>query len=97
MNLSQAPTTKAEVRSVAENYYLTPTMERILHKLSDGKQHSMKELLSTLDDKMSESNSLKVIICRMRRLLRERGEDIAMERCFDRTWYRWVRIIRTTD
>ena len=55
---------------------LTPTERRMYDLLSDGKPHSIKELLGCLWDELSGTGSVAVHLCRLRKKLRPKGKDV---------------------
>ncbi len=57
----------------------TPTQQRIIDVLSDGKPHSRKELKGCLPDELAELKTVNVHIAHIRVKLRPIGEDIICE------------------
>lgn len=86
---------------------ITPTQRRILAVLADGEAHSFGELIDALGDvddrsRVYENDSvyrrLKVVVSQIRKVLREKGQDVL---CVRRSWregkgmaYRQVRLLR---
>lgn len=54
----------------------TPTQQRIVDLLSDGKPHTRKELHGCLWDELASRSMIKYHLCHIRKVLRPRGEDI---------------------
>ena len=57
----------------------TPTQQKIIDMLSDGKPHSRKELKRCLPDELAELKTVNVHIAHIRLKLRPLGEDIICE------------------
>jgi hypothetical protein len=76
----------------------TPTQQRILKILSDGRPHSITELRTALNDELAVRCALKVHICHIRKKLRPIGQDILFEITgkIDGTYYsyRHVRLLQ---
>lgn len=71
----------------------TPTQQRILEVLEDGKRHSRKELLQCLNDEMTGRGVLNSHLHLLRQKLRPRGTDIICELHNRSIGYRWVRLL----
>ena len=69
---------------------LTPVQQRILTLLGDGKPHSRDELQSCLWDELSGVGAIRMQICRIRPLLKPRGEAIICEYEQGILYYRYV-------
>jgi hypothetical protein len=66
----------------------TPTQQRILGVLSDGRPHWPTELQAVLNDELSE-DGVRRHVCDLRKLLRPIGQDIKRE-----YWqYRWCYVL----
>lgn len=70
----------------------TPTEQRILDVLSDGKSHIRAELLRCLDD-LSIESSVRPHLMRLRAKLRLRGETIVRVWVQRRCEYQHVRLV----
>jgi hypothetical protein len=77
----------------------TPTQERILKVLSDGKAHHKRELFACLDDELADPKGSAVVrhIVDMRKQLRPNGQDIICEYYYQKYLYRHVRLIGTGE
>jgi hypothetical protein len=72
----------------------TPTQQRILDVLSDGRPHDRDELLKCLWDDLSGGGALRQQVYLIRSVLRAVGEDIVCEFGWRRTIrYRHVRLL----
>ncbi|MDB4786196.1 hypothetical protein OAG36_00530 [bacterium] len=73
----------------------TPTQERILKVLSDGRIHTKDELFNCLDDELADRNgsAVKRHLSIMRKQLRPNGQDIICEFFQRKRFYRHVRLI----
>lgn len=56
----------------------TPTERRILDKLSDMREHTLKELRDCLDNKDAEVNTVYVHLMRIRGKIETQGQSIAL-------------------
>lgn len=72
------------------NHPFTPTQSRLLLVLNDGGFHSREEMLRAIDE-LADLGTLRVHLCRIRKVLRNRGENIIQEEVEGRTLYRHVR------
>lgn len=72
----------------------TATQRRILEVLADGMPHLYEELKPCFSDPLSGKANLRDQICRMRKILRIRGEDIVCEYRYMRFAYRHI-ILKT--
>ena len=72
----------------------TPTQQRLLERLSDGRPHRLDELQTLLWDDMTTKGTLAVHICNLRKRLRPRGEDIVCEIGGAYNMYRYYRHVR---
>lgn len=80
-------------RHVGTKPEFTKTQQSILHLLSDGARHSVKQLHGILPDELSSYRTVAKHICLIREKLRARGEDIVCEYYQRRLHYRHVRLI----
>lgn len=78
---------------MAHNGY-TPTQQRMLTVLADGKSHAREELVACLNDELS---NLNVMMYTLRCRLRPIGQDVACELVNGATYYRQVRVVTTND
>lgn len=73
----------------------TPTQQRILAVLEDGYAHPLKELQACLDDELAGNGTFAVHLHSIRKILRQRGEDIiAKHNGWGKAHYIWVRLRR---
>lgn len=72
---------------------LTPTEERILRVLADGRRHTRLEVHVCLNDELAQMGAIRPHISRLRRKLRKNGEDVICEFCGGTVYYRIVRIM----
>lgn len=73
----------------------TPTQQRILDVLEDGTDHTTQELQACLDDELAGGTALSFHLAGIRKLLRQRGEDIiAKHNGWGKAHYIWVRLRR---
>jgi hypothetical protein len=75
-----------------EGWPYTPTQQRILAVLADGKPHRPVDLRECLGDDMAVHSTLRVHIYNLRRLLPP-GEAILCEYINRAAWYRHVRLL----
>ena len=76
----------------------TPTQQRILNLLSDGRRHLRNEIVEEcLCDTLSARGALNVQITGLRKILHPRGEDIICELNNRRICYRHVRLLNGTN
>ena len=73
----------------------TPTQRRILLVLSDGMPHPFAELLACLPDELSDISALRMMLSKMRKVLRPRGEDIICQHLYHSHQYRHVRLLHS--
>ncbi len=73
----------------------TPTQQKILQVLSDGLPHPFSELLDCLPDDLSGITALRMMLSRIRRKLRPRGEDIICQHLNHSHQYRHVRLLHS--
>lgn len=71
----------------------TPTEQRILHVLSDGRGHTRAELEAVLEDDQAGPKAVAMHVTRIRVKLRPRGESISNEKDSAGWVYRLVRYI----
>ena len=85
-----------ERRKMEGNGTLTPTQRRMMAVLEDGALHTRQELHACLDDELApvDGNAIPMHICKLRRLLRPFGRDIAFHRVARVGHYQ---IVRTTS
>lgn len=67
----------------------TPTEKRILNLLSDGEAHLIKDMISCLEDELSDSKTVTVHITNIRSKL-PRDEWIVCEVKHRKTYYRHI-------
>ncbi len=72
----------------------TPTQQRIVDVLSDGKPHRKQELVSCLWDELGNSSTVAVHICAIRKLLPP-GEDIVCVVRYQSAYYQHIRLLRS--
>lgn len=75
------------------NGRFTPTQTRLLSILADGMPHTPEELLTCLDDPLSELINLQLHISLLRKKLRPAGQDIILEYIRRDRQYRQVRLL----
>jgi DNA-binding winged helix-turn-helix (wHTH) protein len=74
----------------------TPTQQRIINLLSDGKAHDKYELLEKcMEDELASVGTLAVHICNIRKQLHTIGEDILCVFVQRKYAYRHVRLINS--
>lgn len=73
----------------------TPTQQRILERLSDGRAHSRKELHSLLWDDRSNEMTVAFHISMIRKLLWPLGEDIVSRRVGGVSYYIHMRSLQS--
>jgi hypothetical protein len=71
----------------------TPTQRRILAVLSDGLPHTPGELHACLDDELAGRNAVQFHLSKLRKTLREVGQDVICEYYQRRFTYRHVRLL----
>lgn len=72
---------------------MTPTQQRMLSLLSDGKAHSAEELHACLEDELSALSNVRAHVSNTRSILRSAGLTIVCERgC-----YRLMRLASILD
>tara|TARA_R110002020_G_scaffold376130_3_gene587293 strand:+ start:18703 stop:18954 length:252 start_codon:yes stop_codon:yes gene_type:complete len=79
------------------NREFTPSQEKILEMLSDGKPHTKYQLKLTYGDEFTSCASLKNLIKKIRKQLRPKGQDILCEYANRTIHYRWVRLINAAE
>lgn len=77
--------------------HLAPTEQRLMAMMADGLPHLKKELLTCLDDPLSDCSVLKSWMCKLRAKLRPLGEDIVAQHERKRTLYRRVRLLNGAE
>lgn len=77
---------------MCNNNGYTPTQQRILAVLADGRRHDREELRLAIDELCSEQN-LKNHLKLLRDRMRPRGEDIVCVIYQRRGWYQHVRLL----
>lgn len=73
----------------------TPTMDAIANILADGQRHAKEELQDAI--KPSGVNAARMMVVRLRKLLRPKGQDIICEYDHGRFYYRQVRLLGSSD
>lgn len=71
----------------------TPTEQRIIDMLADGKARHKAELLTCLLDSQAEYNALRFHLSNMRGRLRAKGQDIVAVHKHRTTYYQQVRLL----
>lgn len=71
----------------------TPTQRAILDVLSDGKPHTPAELRPCLGDDLAGNAAVRMHVCRLRKRLRERGQDIVSVTDRHRFRYQHVKLL----
>jgi len=74
---------------------LSVTQEKMLAVLSDGMPHDRRELHACLPDELSQMNSIKIHLTKIRRVIQPRGEDIVCQYLNHRPQYRHVRLLHS--
>lgn len=72
----------------------TPTQQRILAVLRDGRAHLRSELLACLWDELGARSNIRAHLTAIRKVLRTRGEDIRCEILDRAVYYRRIRVRR---
>lgn len=76
--------------------HFTPTQQRMLDVLKDGKGHTLAELQACLDDELTEKKAVNVHLTYLRKKLRGLGRDVVAQLSFDETGRRFLyRQVRT--
>ena len=75
----------------------TPTEQRILLLLSDGRHHLKTELKDCLNDDLQSTNNIGVYIHRLRKKLHKINQDLACEQRFMKSYVRLVRVFKAVD
>jgi hypothetical protein len=70
---------------------LTEVQQKILAVLEDGQPHTAKELMACLYDEKSDIKVLHTYIHFLRKKVRERGQDIVVEKWSNVTLWRLAR------
>lgn len=70
----------------------TPTEQRILAVLADGRLHTRQELLAVLEDDQPGDKAVAMHVTRLRKKLLARGEHISNE-YYSGWFYRHVRLL----
>ena len=71
----------------------TPTQQKILDVLNDGKAHSRQELIDCLDDAVADRKNLNVHLSNLRARMRPIRRDVICELKNRRIFYRHVMLI----
>lgn len=71
----------------------TPTQQAMLDVLADGLPHTRKELHACLPDELGALSNIQPHLCKMRKTLKQRNEDVIC--CVENGYicYRHVRLI----
>lgn len=87
-------------RTLADQFELTDTEQRIFRLLQDGFRHTRDEVLDCLREKYQtdedgkrQYNTIQSHIMRIRKKLHARGMDISCELKDKKIWYRMLRLI----
>lgn len=75
----------------------TPTQQRMLAVLADGRGHTLEELRACLYDELGSSSNVWFHISRLRKQLQQRGENIATLKQFGTLYYFHVRRLGATS
>lgn len=76
-----------------KNNKFTPTQQRMLDTLSDGRPHTRAELHACLADELGSTSNISSHLSEIRKALRPKGQDIVCQ-YYRRTFmYRWVRLL----
>lgn len=75
----------------------TPTQQRLLGVLSDGRAHLRAELLACFDDPSPTSRNLSFHLTNIRQKLRPIGQDIICQLLNRRIAYRRIRFFTSDD
>lgn len=70
---------------------LTPTQRKLLRVLHDRRAHSAHELFRCLPDDLGAVSNVQPHLSRLRRVLRDRGQEIRCEQVNGRVTYRLIR------
>ena len=73
----------------------TPTQQRILALLSDGKAHRHEEIRQCLPDELGDRHNIAAHLTAIRKVLRPRGEDIACQHIAREHYYIHVRLLHS--
>lgn len=76
-----------------ERKEFTPAQERILAILSDGQLHLKSEVLKALEDDQADYMALWQQLCKMRKVLRPKGQDIMTTQYQRKTYCRHIRML----
>lgn len=71
----------------------TPTQQKMLAVLADGKAHAREELHKCLEDPLTSVKAIRAHLSSIRKLLRPAGEDIICELKDRAICYRHVRLL----
>ncbi len=71
----------------------TPTEQRLVAMLSDGKTHSRRELLTCIDDDQAEFSNLQWHLSQVRKQVRPMGQEIMFVSGNCVSGYRHVRLL----
>ena len=66
---------------------LTPTQRKMLVVLADGFAHRQEELVACLENGEGHSGNISCHLNAIRKVLREQGEDVAVQIVDRQTWY----------
>lgn len=75
----------------------TPTQRAILDVLSDGRPHTCGDLHSCLDDDLAGPAAVRMHICRLRKRLRARRQDIVSVVEREQLCYQHVKLLPLLD
>lgn len=75
----------------------TPTQQKILDVLSDGKSHSRQELIDCLEDAVADRKNLNVHLSNLRARMRPAGHDVIYCPRHRKAYYRHVVLISGDD
>lgn len=75
----------------------TPTQQRMLNVLADGRCHSAQELHACLFDDLAPLSAIYFHVSNLRKVLQRQGEDIATVKQFGLLYYWHVRRIGSAN
>lgn len=71
----------------------TPTEQRIMDVLADGQYHKKIDLIRLLPDDMQPISALDMYVVKIRRKINPIGQDLAVERRWNTSHIRLVRLL----
>lgn len=73
--------------------HYTPTEKKILNHLNDGMRHKRRDLMADCMDELASRTSFRNSVCRLRKKLRPKGQDIVCELADGTINYRHIRLL----